>query len=55
MVKIAENAQYFEDRARGMQVQKQGVKPPVAKAVEAVIETGDFHVTTIGDICRNEE
>jgi dipeptidyl-peptidase-3 len=33
---------------------KQGVKPPVAKAVEALIETGDFHVTTIGDNLPNE-
>jgi len=38
----------------GCQVKKQGVKPPVAKAVEALIETGDFHVTTIGDNLPNE-
>jgi dipeptidyl-peptidase-3 len=32
----------------------QGVKPPVAKGVEALIETGDFHVNTIGDNLPNE-
>jgi dipeptidyl-peptidase III len=31
------------------------VKPPLAKAVEAVIETGDFHVTTVGDNLPNED
>ena len=55
MVKIAENAQYFEDRAPwDAKYKKQGVKPPMAKAVEAVIETGDFHVGTIGDNLPNE-
>ena len=40
---------------RGMpQYKKQGVKPPIAKAVETLIETGDFHVTTIGDNLPNE-
>src|ERR1700730_12351521 len=55
MLKIADNAQYFEDHAPwAPQYKKQGVKPPLAKAVEAVIETGDFHVTTIGDNLPNE-
>jgi len=55
MVKLAENAQYFEDRAPwAQQYKKQGVKPPLAKAVETVIETGDFHVSTIGDNLPNE-
>ena len=55
MVKIAENAQYFEDRAPwAPQYRKQGVKPPLAKAVEALIETGDFHVNTVGDNLPNE-
>jgi dipeptidyl-peptidase-3 len=55
MEKIAANAQYFEDRAPwDPQYRKQGVKPPVAKAVETVVETGDFHVTTIGDNLPNE-
>jgi dipeptidyl-peptidase-3 len=55
MVKLASNAQYFEDRAPWLpQYKKQGVKPPLAKAVETVIETGDFHVGTIGDNLPNE-
>jgi dipeptidyl-peptidase-3 len=55
MVKIADNAQYFEDRAPwDANYKKQGVKPPVAKAVEALIETGDFPVSTIGDNLPNE-
>ena len=56
MVKIADNAQYFEDRAPWKpEYKKQGVKPPLAKAVEAIIESGDFHVTTIGDNLPNED
>jgi dipeptidyl-peptidase-3 len=55
MVKIAANAQYFEDHAPwAAQYKKQGVKPPLAKAVETVVETGDFHVNTIGDNLPNE-
>ncbi len=53
--KIAANAQYFEDHAPwANQYKKQGVQPPRAKAVETVIETGDFHVNTIGDNLPNE-
>ena len=55
MLKLAANAQYFEDHAPWLpQYKKQGVKPPLAKAVETLIETGDFHVTTIGDNLPNE-
>jgi dipeptidyl-peptidase-3 len=55
MEKLAANAQYFEDHAPwDPQYRKQGVKPPVAKAVETVIETGDFHVITVGDNLPNE-
>jgi dipeptidyl-peptidase III len=55
MRKLSDNAQYFEDRAPWLaQYKMQGVKPPVAKAVEALIETGDFHVSTIGDNLPNE-
>jgi dipeptidyl-peptidase-3 len=55
MTTLAENAQYFEDRAPWLpQYKKQGVKPPMAKAVETVIETGDFHVGTVGDNLPNE-
>jgi len=56
MQKIAANAQYFEDKAPwAEQYKKQGVKPPLAKAVEAIIETGDFQVSTIGDNLPNED
>lgn len=55
MEAIAENAQYFEDHAPwDQQYKKQGVKPPLAKAVETIIETGDFHVITVGDNLPNE-
>jgi dipeptidyl-peptidase-3 len=55
MQKLAANAQYFEDRAPwAQQYKKQGVQPPMAKACETVIETGDFHVSTIGDNLPNE-
>ncbi|MGB8510224.1 MAG: hypothetical protein WCD76_17730 [Pyrinomonadaceae bacterium] len=55
MVKAAENAQYFENRAPwAEQYKKQGVRPPVAMAVEALTETGDFNITTIGDNLPNE-
>jgi len=54
--KIAANAQYFEDRAPwDARYKKQGVKPPIANAVETTVETGDFHVTTIGDNLPNED
>jgi dipeptidyl-peptidase-3 len=55
MAKLAANAQYFEGRAPWLQqYKKEGVTPPMAKAVETVIETGDFHVSTIGDNLPNE-
>jgi dipeptidyl-peptidase-3 len=55
MLKLAGNAQYFEDHAPwAQQYKKQGVQPPLAKAVETVIETGDFHVNTVGDNLPNE-
>jgi len=54
--KIAANAQYFEDRAPwDARYKKQGVKAPIANAVETTVETGDFHVTTIGDNLPNED
>jgi len=55
MLKLAANAQYFEDRAPwAQQYKKQGVKPPMAKACETLIESGDFHISTIGDNLPNE-
>jgi len=55
MLKLAANAQYFEERAPwAQQYKKQSVTPPMAKACETLIETGDFHVSTIGDNLPNE-
>jgi dipeptidyl-peptidase-3 len=55
MLKLASNAQYFEDHAPwAQQYKKQGVQAPMAKACETIIETGDFHVSTIGDNLPNE-
>ncbi len=54
--KIADNAQYFEEKAPWLPLyKKQGVKPPTAMAVETTVLTGDFHVTTIGDNLPNED
>jgi dipeptidyl-peptidase-3 len=55
MLKIAANASYFEERAPwDARYKQRNARPPVAKAVETLIETGDFHVTTIGDNLPNE-
>jgi dipeptidyl-peptidase-3 len=55
MVKLAENAEYFEQKAPyDDKYKKLSFRPPVVKAVETVIETGDFQVTTIGDNLPNE-
>jgi dipeptidyl-peptidase-3 len=55
MAQLAENASYFEQKAPwDDRYKKQSFKPPVVKAVETVIETGDFNVTTIGDNLPNE-
>jgi dipeptidyl-peptidase III len=55
MVKLAQNAPYFESKAPwAAQYKKQAFQPPVVKAVEVLIETGDFHVETIGDNLPNE-
>ncbi|HEX3560558.1 MAG TPA: hypothetical protein VHU19_15235 [Pyrinomonadaceae bacterium] len=56
MTKIADNAQYFENRAPWKdEYKKQGVKPPVAMAVEPLTETGDFNINTVGDNLPNED
>lgn len=55
MTRLADNAQYFEERAPWKQEYKKlGVKPPVAVAVEPVVETGDFGITTVGVNLPNE-
>jgi dipeptidyl-peptidase III len=56
MVNLAKNAAYFEDKAPwDVKYKKRDFTPPVVKAVEVLIETGDFHVTTIGDNLPNEQ
>jgi dipeptidyl-peptidase III len=55
MNKLAENAAYFEEKAPWLDVyKKKSFTPPVVKAVEVLIETGDFQVSTIGDNLPNE-
>jgi len=55
MEKLAANAEYFEQKAPwDAKYKKSSFTPPTVKAVETVIETGDFHVTTIGDNLPNE-
>jgi dipeptidyl-peptidase-3 len=55
MRKLADNAAYFESKAPwAASYKKQAFQPPVVKAVEVLIETGDFHVTTIGDNLPND-
>ena len=56
MVNLAKNAAYFEEKAPwDAKYKKRDFQPPVVKAVEVLIETGDFHVTTIGDNLPNEQ
>jgi dipeptidyl-peptidase-3 len=55
MTKLAQNAGYFEQKAPwDAKYKKQAFQPPVVKAVEVLVETGDFHVTTIGVNLPNE-
>jgi dipeptidyl-peptidase-3 len=55
MKKLGENASYFEQKAPwDAKYKLTSFKLPVVKAVETLIETGDFSVTTIGDNLPNE-
>ena len=55
MKKLAENAAYFEQKAPwDAKYKLTSFKLPVVKAVETLIETGDFGVTTVGDNLPNE-
>ena len=55
MRKLAENAAIFEQAAPwDPKYRKQTFQPPVVKAVEVLIETGDLHVSTIGVNLPNE-
>ncbi len=56
MTGFAANAGYFEQRAPWDDKYKNpNPKPPIVNAVEMLVETGDFNVTTIGDNLPNEE
>jgi dipeptidyl-peptidase-3 len=56
MTNLAKNAAYFEDKAPwDTKYKKRDFTPPVVKAVEVLVETGDFHVNTIGDNLPNEQ
>jgi len=55
MKKLGENAAYFEQKAPWDNKYKlTSFKLPVVKAVETLIESGDFSVSTIGDNLPNE-
>jgi len=55
MTRLADNAQYFENRAPWKdEYKKLGLKPPVAMAVESLVESGDFGITTVGVNLPNE-
>ena len=55
MKKLGQNAAYFEQKAPwDAKYKLTSFKLPVVKAVETLIETGDFSVTTIGDNLPNE-
>ena len=55
MTKLAQNAPYFEQKAPwDPRYKRQDFTPPLVKAVDVLVETGDFHVSTIGDNLPNE-
>jgi dipeptidyl-peptidase III len=55
ITKLAENAAYFESKAPWLdQYKRTSFKATSVKAVETLIETGDFSVGTIGDNLPNE-
>ena len=55
MKKLAANAVYFEKKAPWLEKYKKlEIKPPEGKAVETIVASGDFRVTTIGDNLPNE-
>ncbi|HYG63150.1 MAG TPA: peptidase [Thermoanaerobaculia bacterium] len=56
MQKLAANAVYFEGKAPWAdKYKKLDVEPPVGKAIETVIATGDFTVNTVGVNLPNEQ
>jgi dipeptidyl-peptidase-3 len=56
MRKLAASAVDFERKAPWEErFKKLDVKPPVGKAIETIVASGDFHVSTIGDNLPNEQ
>ena len=55
MKKLAANAVEFEKKAPWLEKYKKlDIRPPEGKAVETILATGDFRVTTVGDNLPNE-
>ncbi len=55
MIRLGQNADYFEEKAPwDAKYRKQTFQPPVVKAVETLVEAGDFSVSVIGDNLPNE-
>ncbi len=55
MHKLSEQAGYFEQKAPwDAKYKRQSFRAPVIKAIETIVETGDFHVITVGDNLPNE-
>jgi dipeptidyl-peptidase-3 len=56
MRQLAANAAYFEKKEPwDERFKKLDAKPPVGKAIETLVASGDFHVGTIGDNLPNEQ
>jgi dipeptidyl-peptidase-3 len=55
MTKLAQNASIFEHAAPwDPKYRRQSFQAPVVKAIDVIIQTGDFHVSTIGENLPNE-
>lgn len=55
MSRLAANAAYFEAHAPWDEhYKKKSFRPPLVKAIETLVETGDFEVSTVGDNLPNE-
>jgi dipeptidyl-peptidase-3 len=55
MTKLAQNASIFEQAAPwDPKYRRQSFQAPVIKAIDVIIQTGDFQVTTIGENLPNE-
>jgi dipeptidyl-peptidase-3 len=55
MTKLAQNASLFEQAAPwDPKYRRQSFQAPVVKAIDVIVQTGDFHVSTIGENLPNE-